>query len=224
MSSNSIGGMNPRPMRGVSGTERKSSKATTVKPSDTGLSQVNYSQQRAKCKIIIEKCEDSIIDKTKQLSLLTIKRNALFNKAKAIRLKSGDEITPALNSLLTTLKLMDVNIENVNAEINKANKVKTKNEDKMSRLNETEKEKLKNELNGGQIKFNSRSTLGKALKDKEVVDVKFDENFEEIKQKKGLKTETGYPAEIVCSDGTVLKALVHQNADGTFEIHGMKKK
>ena len=78
-------------------------------------------------------------------------------------------------------------------------------------------------LNGGQIKFNSRSTLGKALKGQEVVDVKF-ENLEEVKQKKGLKTETGYPAEIVCSDGTVLKALVHQNADGTFEIHGMKKK
>ena len=79
-------------------------------------------------------------------------------------------------------------------------------------------------LNGGQVEFHSRSTLGKALKGQEVVDVKFDENFEEIKQKKGLKTETGYPAEIVCSDGTVLKALVHQNADGTFEIHGMKKK
>ena len=78
-------------------------------------------------------------------------------------------------------------------------------------------------LNGGQIKFNSRSTLGKALKGQEVVDVKFDENFEEIKQKKGLKTETGYPAQIVCSDGTVLKALVHKNTDGTFEIHGMKK-
>ena len=77
-------------------------------------------------------------------------------------------------------------------------------------------------LNGGQIKFNSRSTLGKALKGQEVVDVKF-ENLKEVKQKKGLKTETGIKAQIVCSDRTVLKALVHKNADGTFEIHGMKK-
>ena len=74
-------------------------------------------------------------------------------------------------------------------------------------------------LNGGQVEFHSRSTLGKALKGQEVVDVKFDENFEEIKQKKGLKTETGYPAEIVCSDGTVLKALVHKNDEGIFEFH-----
>ena len=219
MSSNSIGGMNPGPMRGVSGTERKSSKAT-VKPSDTGLSQINYSQQRAECKIRIETCEDNIIAANEKLEFLTSQRTEWFNKAKAIREKS-DEITTELKVALTMLKKIDESIESFEAVINKANKVKTENEDTMSRLNETEKEKLKNELNGGQIKFNSRSTLGNALKGKKVVDVKFS-SMEEVKQKKKFKTEIGRPAQITCSDGTVLKALVHQNDDGTFKIHGMK--
>ncbi len=226
MNSHSIGGMNPGPMRGVSGTERKSS--NTVKPSDTGLSQVNSNQEKAAITTGVEKQLDSNVENYQ--NKIDIAKESI--KTLAEEIKSLDRVSQKIEIQKRTREISSLKTKidrwegfKSKTKVLKQNlkaipKAKTTDNDEKQEKLQNIQDKIKKAFNEGQVKITSHSRLSSALKGKEVSKVKF-QSSEKITQSKnwGLIKQTGYLAQITCSDGTVLKALVHKNDEGIFEFH-----
>ena len=212
--------------------QAKNVRATGVKSKSVEQNQANVSQQRVaqNKQAIKDELVEFYKDKYQQKDGLVAQKKDVDEKYEARRqtlifagltkeqiLKDKELVT-----LLKQKKYLDTQIKNANMQIEiKKNTAQAKLELENKKLELTNQ--VMNALNGGEVSFNSRSSLGKALKGKEVVDVKFS-SMKEVQQKKGFKTETGFPAEITLENGQVLKALVHYNKeDRSYEIHGMKK-
>lgn len=216
----------------VNGLGHQSQNVRGAAPTPKSVNQANVSQQRVaqeRKAIEADSCEflqRAATAKEKAQDDLAKIDGAIQNRVKlfaALGPEGKAEIKNdiELKQLLRKQKVLKAKIQLIDKSVAE-NQSLTDMKIKVGNLKAALTNQVMSALNGGEVSFNSRSSLGKALKDKEVVDVKF-ENLQEVQQKKGLKTETGIPADIVLEGGKVLKALVHKNDDGTYEIHGMKK-